>query len=145
MLLAISQHIENQGLAGGTPRAVFGAFQTADRFTPATRRRYGALARHCPLVVALGTGLAIDLGSGIRGASLAADDRLLGEWTAVVVGTHYAGALIARDLGDDGPDAERRFAFRVTHDRDLVLAAARSLLVRVDADPTFHETLTATA
>ncbi|MEO5900581.1 MAG: DICT sensory domain-containing protein [Ilumatobacteraceae bacterium] len=136
MLIAISRHIENQGLATGTPPVVFAAFQTADWFTPATRRRYTVLARHCPLVVALGAGLQVDVGSGIRGADLAPDDRLLGEWTVVVVGPHYTGALIARDLGDDGPDADRRCAFRVTHDRDLALAAARSLLMRVDADLT---------
>jgi hypothetical protein len=48
-----------------------------------------------------------------------------------VVGDHYAGALIARDLGDSGPDRDRRFSFALTHDHDTVLAAARSLLERV--------------
>jgi hypothetical protein len=48
-----------------------------------------------------------------------------------VVGAHYAGALIAHDLGDTGPDQDRRFAFTLTHDYVTVLAAARSLLDRV--------------
>jgi hypothetical protein len=50
-----------------------------------------------------------------------------------VLGPHYAAALIARDLGDTGPDHERRFEFVVTHDRDLVVAASRSLMSRVGA------------
>jgi len=132
LLLAISRHIEDQGLAHGAPPVVLAAFQSGERFTPDTRRRYTKLAGLCPLVVALGAGMLSDLGSGIRGASLAADDRLCGEWTVVVVGNHYAGALIARDLGDGGPDRDRRYAFRVTHDRDLVISAARSLLTRVE-------------
>jgi hypothetical protein len=49
----------------------------------------------------------------------------------VIVGTHYTGALLARDLGDDGPDRDRRCAFLLTHDRRTVLAAARSLLERL--------------
>ena len=47
------------------------------------------------------------------------------------VGPHFAGMLAAKDLGDDGPDRERRFEMVVTHDRDLVLEAARSLLDRI--------------
>jgi DICT domain-containing protein len=63
--------------------------------------------------------------------ALPADDPLSGEWVVVIVGTHYAGALIAKDLGDSGPDRDRRIAFTLTHNHDIVLAAARSLLERV--------------
>jgi hypothetical protein len=42
--------------------------------------------------------------------------------------------LIAVDLGDNGPDHDRRFEFTVTHDRDLVLEAARSLMTRIVTD-----------
>ncbi len=48
-----------------------------------------------------------------------------------VVGPHFSGALIARDLGDPGPDRDRRFDFRITYDRDLVLNAALSLFDRI--------------
>jgi hypothetical protein len=47
------------------------------------------------------------------------------------VGPHFSGALIAKDLGDDGPDRERRFDVAITYDRGLVLAAARSLFTRI--------------
>ena len=49
----------------------------------------------------------------------------------MVVSPHFAAALVARDLGDDGPDAERRFDYAVTYDRALVMDVARDLMRRV--------------
>jgi len=40
---------------------------------------------------------------GVRGAALSGDDVLRGEWDLAVLGPHFAGALVARDLGDAGP------------------------------------------
>jgi DICT domain-containing protein len=63
---------------------------------------------------------------------LSADDPLRSEWDVVVVGAHFAGAFVARDLGDQGGiDADRRFEFFVTYDRELVLEAARALMVQI--------------
>ena len=42
-----------------------------------------------------------------------------------------AGALIAQDLGDSGPERLRRFAFVLTHDYDTVMGAARSMMRRI--------------
>jgi EAL domain-containing protein (putative c-di-GMP-specific phosphodiesterase class I) len=133
LLLAISRHLESQGLYLETPPVVVSAFQSADRFTPGTVKRYSRLAERCPLVAALGVGLAQEPAPGVRGMELSSDDPVRGEWVVAVVGTHYFGALIAKDLGDDDSltDRERRFSFVVTHDRETVLAAARSLLGRV--------------
>jgi DICT domain-containing protein len=127
----MSHHLENQGLALETPPVILGAFQESKHFTPATAERYTRLAVRCPLVGAIGVGLSTEPVPGVRGVSLASDDCLHGEWVVAVVGTHYTGALIARDLGDAGPDRDRRFAFVLTHHHDTVLAAACSLLERV--------------
>jgi DICT domain-containing protein len=69
--------------------------------------------------------------AGVRGADLAADDPPRGEWALIVIGPRFAAALAAKDLGDDGPDAERRYDVAVTHDRDLVIRAAEPLLRRL--------------
>lgn len=130
VLLGMSHHLESLGTKDND-LVVLAGFQSADRFTPATKRRYTMLGAQCSLVGALGLGMAEVPAPGVRGASLAADDELIGEWTVVVVGPHYAGALIAKDCGDDGPDRDRRFEFVVTHDRALVVDAARSLLARL--------------
>jgi EAL domain-containing protein (putative c-di-GMP-specific phosphodiesterase class I) len=132
IILAMSQHIELQAASQSDPPVVLAAFQTAARFTPATSRRYTGIALTCPLVAALAVDLAPAPAPGVRGAALEPDDPLIGEWTVVVIGAHYAGALIARDLDDaDVADMDRRFSFLITHDRDLVLAAGRSLMSRV--------------
>lgn len=130
VLLGISNHLESLGL-GHDDLMVFGTFQTADRFTPSTRRRYEVLARHCALVGVFGIDMPETPAPGIRGAALCAGEDLVDEWTVVVVGAHYAGALIARDLGDTGPERDRRFEFVITHDREKVLDAARSLMHRL--------------
>lgn len=131
LLLAMSDHIESNAMSLSDPPVVLSAFQTADRFTPNTARRYSALAQTCAFVGAIGEGLTLSPAPGVRGATLEAGDRLLGEWTVVVVSAHYAGAIIARDLGDDGPDLERRFEFVLTHDREVVVQAGRSLMGRM--------------
>jgi EAL domain-containing protein (putative c-di-GMP-specific phosphodiesterase class I) len=132
LLLSISRHIEQQGLSLQTPPLVLAAFQSAGRFTPATAVRYRHLAERCPLVVALGAGMKTNPARGVRGADLSPRDPLRGEWTVILVGAHYTGALIAKDLGDSGPDLQRRYLFALTHDHDTVLAAARALLGRID-------------
>jgi len=132
LLLSISRHVEQQGLSLETPPLVLAAFQSAGRFTPATAARYRDLAERCPLVVALGAGMKTNPARGVRGADLAPRDPLRGEWTVIIVGAHYTGALIAKDLGDSGPDLQRRYLFALTHDHDTVLAAATALLGRIE-------------
>ncbi|CAN5568414.1 hypothetical protein BH20ACT18_BH20ACT18_12710 [soil metagenome] len=68
---------------------------------------------------------------GVRGASFEPHNDLRGEWDVIVVSPHFAGAFVARDLGDQGADPERRFDFFLTYDRDLVTRAARALMSRI--------------
>ena len=133
LLLAISHDLEDSARRSGDRPVVIGAFQSADRFTVATRRRYEQLAAECTFVGAVGRDLGSEPAPGVRGGALAADDRLIGEWTVVVLSPHTAAALIAREIDDRGPDSERRFAYKITHDRTRVALAARSLLHRIVA------------
>ena len=134
LLIAISHDLENQALRSSDDGPVLlGAFQTAPRFTEATHARYERLADACVFVGAVGIGLGVTPARGVRGGSLTLTDRLAGEWTVTVLTPHHASALIARDLGDGGPDRQRRFEYAITHDRALVALAARSLLYRIVA------------
>ena len=72
---------------------------------------------------------------GVRGATLHAADPVRGEWDLVVLAPHFSAALLARDLGDTGPDQERTFEFALTYDRETVARAARALLSRVVPRP----------
>jgi EAL domain-containing protein (putative c-di-GMP-specific phosphodiesterase class I) len=134
-LLAMSHHLERQTAEHATPPLLLAAFEDAAFFTASTRDRYARYAALSPLVAAFGVGLTEEPASGVRGECLAVSDPLAAEWTVVVLGPHFAGALIARDLGDSGPDEDRRFEFAVTHDRARVTTAARSLVERIASRP----------
>jgi EAL domain-containing protein (putative c-di-GMP-specific phosphodiesterase class I) len=131
-VLSMAREIEDHARGAVDPLIVLSAFQRARWFAPNVVDRYADLAALHPFIAALGVGLPDEPAPGVRGAALDATERFSGEWTVTAVGRHYFAALIARDLGDvDVPDADRRFEFILTHDRRLVVSAARSLMRRV--------------
>jgi DICT domain-containing protein len=93
--------------------------------------RYERLAAQTALTVALGAGMSPQLARGVRGADLHPDDPLCREWTVVVLDGRNVAALVAHRVDDSAPTAPGRLEAIVTYDRDIVLAAARSLLSRV--------------
>jgi hypothetical protein len=131
LLLAMSRHLEQQARQLGSGAVVVSAFQDASRFTRETRRLYTGLAADSAFVAALGVGMDAEPAPAVRGAALPEGDALTGEWSIAVLGPHFAAALVALDLGDDGPDHKRRFDYALTYDRDLVIDAAASLMRRV--------------
>lgn len=132
LLIEISKQLEAEAAEIGDTAVVIAAFQHAEFFTPLTHERYDKLARRTAFVAALGTDLSSEPAPGVTGISLAADDPIVGEWTIAVVAPHFAACLSARDLGDTGPEASRRFEHTLTFDRALAIAAAESMLTRVE-------------
>jgi EAL domain-containing protein (putative c-di-GMP-specific phosphodiesterase class I) len=128
LLLPMSMHIEHKGLDAAEPGVLLACFQEARHFSPAAQARFGRLAAKAALTGAVGAGMTLTPAPGVRGASLGPEDPLRGEWDVIMVGPHFAAALVARDCGDDGPDADRRFDYVITHDRELVVRAAQPLL-----------------
>jgi diguanylate cyclase (GGDEF)-like protein/PAS domain S-box-containing protein len=135
LLIEISKQLEAQAYAAGDSAIVLAAFQDASFFTPATRRRYTGLVRSCSFVAALGEGMPSEPLPGLRGAVIARGDPLRGEWDIAVLGPHFSACLVAQDLGDSGPDMQRRFAFVLSHDRELTIRVAASLMSRVWPEP----------
>lgn len=133
LLQPISRYLEEQ-VYTMRESLLFGCFQHAQFFTPHIAGRYAALAEHATFTAALATDLSVAPAPGVRGTDLHPTDPLALEWDVIVVGPHFAAALVARDLGDCGPDHLRRFEYVVTHDRDVVLQAARALVDRVTPD-----------
>lgn len=133
LLLAVTRRLEAHARELGRECVVVSAFQEARFFTPATHRIYADLAERTALVAALGVGLAPEPAPGVRGTSLSLEDPLRGEWDVAVIGPHFAAALVARDLGDGGPDRQRRFEFVLTFERELVVDVVQSMLSRVNA------------
>ena len=132
LLLNISLHLEAQVAAHGEEAILLATFQDAGHFTPITADRYRRLARRAALVGALGVGLSSEPVPGVRGGCLEDAEPLRGEWNVVALAPHFAAAFVGRDLCDSGvPDAERRFDFALTYDRDLVVRAAQAMAWRI--------------
>jgi PAS domain S-box-containing protein len=131
LLIELSKQLERQAMWLGETCIVASAFQEARHVTPSTRQRYRDLVERVGFVAALGEGLPVEPLPGVRGADLAPGDPVRGEWDIVVLSPHFSAALLARDLGDDGPDRDRRFTFALTYERDTVVRAARALMSRV--------------
>jgi EAL domain-containing protein (putative c-di-GMP-specific phosphodiesterase class I) len=131
LLLALSLQIEAQTANLGSSAVVLSAFQESRFFTARSAARYARLAEHAALAGALGVGLPEQPAPGVRGVALDRADPLRGEWDVTVIAPHFAIAFVARELGDGGPDMQRRFDFAVTYDRELAIAAAHALMSRV--------------
>lgn len=129
--MPMSHHIEQSGITS-IPTCVISAFQDADYFTSATRRRYEELARRHCLVGAIGTRMGGAPGIGVRGGTVEPGHPVSGEWTVTVVGSHEAAALIAKEVDSPTGSGTRLFDYVITHDRDTVIAAARSLMQYID-------------
>lgn len=125
LLWGIAEYLEEQAVALHDGPVIISTFQ-ADRELGATvLERYATLAGNGSLVVALAPGAPPTPAPGVVGASLEPSD----EWSLVIVGPHYAGAMVARQRPDS--EADRRWDYAVTHDRDLVVAAGQALLREV--------------
>jgi EAL domain-containing protein (putative c-di-GMP-specific phosphodiesterase class I) len=133
LLLALSMQIEAQTRNLGRSAVLLSGFQDECFFTGVAQARYASLAQDAALVGALGFGLAEQPAPGVRGVALDHADPLRGEWDVTVIGSHFAMAFVARDLGDSGPDMRRRFDFAITYDRELAIDAARAMMTRVAA------------
>ena len=131
LLIEVSKQLEREAMRLGDTCVVAATFQEAKHFTPATTSRYRDLADRVGFVCALGEGLPPAPLPGVRGAALDPADPVRGEWDVVVLAPHFAAALLARDLGEDGPDGRRTFEYALTYDRDVVVAAGHALLSRV--------------
>ncbi|TFV86106.1 EAL domain-containing protein [Blastococcus sp. CT_GayMR16] len=131
LLIELSKQLEREAMRLGDTAVVAATFQEARHFTPSTTQRYRDLVERTGFVCALGEGLPVEPLPGLRGADLRPDDVVRGEWDVVVLGPHFSAALLARDLGDDGPDLERTFEYALTYDRATVVRAAHALLSRV--------------
>lgn len=131
LLIEISHALEREAAALGGTCIVASTFQHGRHFTPDTARRYRELAARTGFVCALGEDLPIEPVAGVRGGALAESDPVRGEWDVVVLSPHVSAALVARDLGDDGPEADRRFEYALTYRRETVVRAAQALLARV--------------
>ena len=68
---------------------------------------------------------------GVRGVSLDSDDPMVREEVVVVLGNHFAGALVAKPRQLDRRDIEVDCDAAITYDRSLIVAAVQTLIQRI--------------
>ena len=134
LLESLSRHLEYRAADPSEPGVLVACFQEAHRFSRLTRRRYAKVAAAAVMVAVLGRDMPTEPAPQVRGTPLDPDDPLADEWAVIVVGAHFAAALVARHPPTDAiePD-ESAYEFAITYDRDLVIAAAQSLVQRVES------------
>lgn len=133
LLVELSSHLEEQAVSWHDNPVIISTFGPDEPLLPEFFERYAVLADQGSFVAVIGADVPdrVDAGrgrivGGVHVADLADGHRLGEEWSVIVVGRHYAGALVARRVADDVYD------FAVTHDRRLTVEAGRSLLRRLD-------------
>jgi diguanylate cyclase (GGDEF)-like protein/PAS domain S-box-containing protein len=131
LLVELSKQLEREAMRLGETCVVAATFQYNQHFTVSTAQRYRDLVERVGFVCALGEGLSVEPVPGLRGAPLEAHDPIVGEWDIAVLSPHFGAALLARDLGDTGPDMDREFEYALTYQRDVVTRATHELLLRV--------------
>jgi hypothetical protein len=119
--------------AAGTsePRIVLANFQQRERLTPAVARRYAALAADATLVGIFARDLPTDPAPRVSGYPVRPDDPATAEWAVILITGTRADGIFART-------AHERDSYQVAicDNRELVLAAARSLIERMQVhDP----------
>lgn len=130
-LQPMTMNLEHRVRFPGESSVLLACFPSRQRFREATQYRYTQLASRAAFTAVVGRDISVDPAPGIRGARLADGDPIGDEWCVLVLGPHFAGALLAK-LAVDGQTADERiFDFMITFDRDVVIAAARPLLKRV--------------
>jgi EAL domain-containing protein (putative c-di-GMP-specific phosphodiesterase class I) len=139
----LSKHMEYRAADPAEPAVLVTCFDDPSRLTASVARRLSSIGTASVMVAAFGEGMPAEPVGGVRGQPLAADDPLANEWVVVVVGAHFGAALVARrsrspasiDVPESQRDAMATYDFAVTYERDLVIAAAHSLVQRMTAMP----------
>ncbi|HEY7175489.1 MAG TPA: EAL domain-containing protein [Micromonosporaceae bacterium] len=134
LLKSLSRHLEYRAADPSEPAVLVACFQHAARFDRRTRARYAKVATAAVMVAALGQEMPTEPAPGVRGTPLDPGDPVAHEWVVIVVGAHFCAALVAKRLPTDA--VEPVYEFAITYDRDLVIAAARSLMQRIASQQT---------
>lgn len=139
-LTHISAHLEQRSATDGHASILLAGFQNSAFFTTRKQSRYRQLAMANALTIVLADGLTPRSEPTYHVGPLPPGSALGQEWVVIVLSPHFAAALVARDCGDTGPNAQRQFDFVYTHDRDAVINAARSFIQDLDTVSTHPST-----
>jgi EAL domain-containing protein (putative c-di-GMP-specific phosphodiesterase class I) len=125
----LSRAIEERAAATSEPTILLANFQHRDRFTPAVARRYATLATRATLVGIFGQGMPAVPAPRVGGHPLRPDDPVTAEWSVILITSTGAEGLFAHTTQDG-----TGYQAAICDDRELILAAARSLIERMQVE-----------
>lgn len=132
LLLAMTQHLEDQAKALGRTAVLVASFDDRERrLTLHLRHRYGQLGRELAFCSVVGHGIPADPAPGVIGSAAPAADPESGEWTIAVVAPHFAAALVAHARSEPGPDGGPIYDYVLTYERECATAVASALTARL--------------
>lgn len=120
--------LEESALNAREPGVVLAVLPSGFQMPDELRERFRRLAAANALTIVFGDGLAESADGGFQTSPIPRSIELSREWAAVVMNVDDVGAVVARDTGTAAPDGTHRIAHVYTHNRDLVIGAARSLI-----------------
>jgi len=122
----LSRAVEERAAATSEPTILLANFQHRDRFSAATARRYATLATHATLVGVFGQDMPAVPAPRVGGYPLPPDDPVTAEWSVILITSTGADGLFAHTTQDG-----TGYQVAISDDRELILAAARSLFERM--------------
>lgn len=125
-LLALSDRLEDFARLTAARSVVLANHRHA-RYLAGREARYAELATSCAFVAVLGEDIPDEPAPGVHGTAFDPADRACHEFSCVVIGPHFSGAIVARDAGDG------QYEFVLTYARHLALEAGRALMRRMRA------------
>jgi EAL domain-containing protein (putative c-di-GMP-specific phosphodiesterase class I) len=132
LLLAMTQHLEDQAKALGRTAVLVAAFDQHERkLTAELRERYASLGSQLAFCAIVGEGLPSHPAPGVLGGQIGPGDPAHGEWTVAVVAPHFAAALVAHARREPGPDGEAIYDYVLTYERECAIAVASAMTARV--------------
>lgn len=130
-IASISRDMENVAAIMGPTGLLMSSFQQSKFFSREARNRYREIAAGAALVGVIGNDMEQNPEPGVLGCGFAEDDPIGDEWIVCEISPRFGAAIVAKDLGDTGPDMDRRFSFFLTYDHELVAGVAQKMLERI--------------
>jgi EAL domain-containing protein (putative c-di-GMP-specific phosphodiesterase class I) len=131
LLAAISRELERQAATSSRTSLLISSFPGVDRWMSQMNEVYRELAEGLAYAAVLGVGIPPEPSPGLKGVNIHEDDPVSGTWNVIVISAHFASMLAAKERPLATDSAEQEFDFIFTYERDVIVACAQALMLRI--------------
>jgi EAL domain-containing protein (putative c-di-GMP-specific phosphodiesterase class I) len=123
--------LEDKAMHADDSIMLFATFPPGRNLDDETKLKYSHMASNGVNVTAYADAMPAQPAAGIRGVALDQDDPLVREEVVVVLGNHFAGALVATPRQPDLSDIDVGYDAALVYDRTLIIEAVQTLIQRI--------------